>query len=78
MLANDSVPIIEVKADRTMIYPQRMDNCPLNGDTRLILSQMEAKDIAKSGRIMFWEDQRTLPWGEVQTEKIQFLKQETK
>ena len=81
MLANDSVPVIEVKADRTMIYPQRMDlkgeeslmdilqmmpdlmirgyedvldgynlrmeNCPLNGDTRLILSQMKAKDIAK-------------------------------
>ena len=81
MVANDSVPVIEVKADRTMIYPQRMeltgeeslmdilqmmpdlmirgyedvlegynlriDNCPLNGDTRLILSQMKAKDIAK-------------------------------
>ena len=81
MAANDSVPIIEVKADRTLIYPQRMeltgeeslmdllqmmpdmmirgyedvidgynlrvDNCPLNGDTRLILSQMKAKDIAK-------------------------------
>ena len=81
MLANDSVPVIEVKADRTMIYPQRMDltgeeslmdilqmmpdlmirgyedvldgynlridNCPPNGDTRLILSQMKAKDIAK-------------------------------
>ena len=81
MVANDSLPIIEVKADRTMIYPQRMqlsgeeslmdilqmmpdlmirgyedvldgynlrvDNCPLNGDTRLILSQMKAKDIAK-------------------------------
>ena len=81
MVANDSLPVIEVKADRTMIYPQRMeltgeeslmdilqmmpdlmirgyedvldgynlrvDNCPLNGDTRLILSQMKAKDIAK-------------------------------
>ncbi len=88
MQAEDSVPagvpilpVIEVKADRTMIYPQRMeltgeeslmdilqmmpdlmirgyedvldgynlrvDNCPLNGDTRLILSQMKAKDIAK-------------------------------
>ena len=81
LYANDSLPIIEVKADRTMIYPQRMeltgeeslmdllqmmpelmirgyedlingynlriDNCPLNGDTRLILSQMKAKDIAQ-------------------------------
>ena len=88
MLAEDSLPeeaadlpIIEVKADRTMIYPQRMDltgeetladmlqimpdlmiggfeelissynlridNVPFNGDVRLILSQMKAKDIAK-------------------------------
>ena len=87
MHADDSVPgvevkpIIEVKADRTMIYPQRMaltgeeslmdilqmmpdlmiggfedlidgynlriDNCPINGDVRLILSQMKAKDISK-------------------------------
>ena len=81
MSAEDSLPIIEIKADRTMIYPQRMeltgdetlmdilqivpelmiggyedvissynlriDNCPMNGDTRLILSQMKAKDIAK-------------------------------
>ena len=79
--AEDGLPIIEMKADRTMIYPQRMeltgeeslmdmlqmvpdlmiagyedvidnyslriDNCPINGDTRLILSQMKAKDIAK-------------------------------
>ena len=79
--SEDSLPIIEIKADRTMIYPQRMeltgeeslmdilqmvpdlmiagyedvissynlriDNCPMNGDTRLILSQMKAKDIAK-------------------------------
>ena len=79
--ADDSLPIIEVKADRTMIYPQRMeltgeeslmdilqmvpelliagyedvissyslriDNCPMNGDEKLILSQMKAKDIAK-------------------------------
>lgn len=79
--ADDSLPIIEVKADRTMIYPQRMDlngeeslmdvlqmmpelmirgyedvldacnlridNAPVNGDTRLILTQMKAKDIAK-------------------------------
>jgi hypothetical protein len=81
MLADSSLPVIEIKADRTMIYPQRMeltgeeslmdilqmvpelmiggyedviasynlriDNCPMNGDTRLILSQMKAKDIAK-------------------------------
>ena len=79
--ANDSLPIIEVKADRTMIYPQRMDltgeeslldvlqmmpdlmiagyedllldynlridNVPINGDVRLVLNQMKAKDIAK-------------------------------
>ena len=79
--ADDSLPIIEKKADRTMIYSQRMeltgeeslmdilqmvpelmiagyedvitdynlriDNCPMNGDVRLILSQMKAKDIAK-------------------------------
>ena len=81
MHADDSLPIIEKKADRTMIYPQRMeltgeeslmdilqmvpelmiagyedvitdynlriDNCPMNGDVMLILSQMKAKDIAK-------------------------------
>ena len=81
MFAEGDLPIIEMKADRTMIYPQRMeltgeeslmdilqmvpdlmiagyedvisnynlriDNCPMNGDTRLILSQMKAKDIAK-------------------------------
>jgi hypothetical protein len=81
MYAEDSLPIIEIKADRTMIYPQRMeltgeetlmdilqmvpdlmiagyedvingynlriDNCPMNGDVRLILSQMKAKDIAR-------------------------------
>ena len=81
MFAGNSLPIIEIKADRTMIYPQRIeltgeetlmdilqlvpdlmiagyedvisnynlriDNCPMNGDTRLILSQMKAKDIAK-------------------------------
>ena len=80
-LAESELPIIEIKADRTIIYPQRMelkgeeslmdilqmvpdlmiagyedviinynlriDNCPMNGDTRLILSQMKAKDIAK-------------------------------
>lgn len=79
--ADDDLPIIEIKADRTYIYPQRMaltgeeslmdvlqlvpdlmmagyedlianynlriDNCPINGDTRLILSQMKARDIAK-------------------------------
>ena len=81
MFAEDGLPIIEMRADRTMIYPQRMDltgeeslmdilqmvpdlmiagyedvissynlridNCPMNGDTRLILSQMKAKDIEK-------------------------------
>ena len=81
ILAEDSLPVIEVKADRTIIYPQRMeltgeetlmdmlqlvpyvviagyeevfsyynlriDNVPINGDNRLILSQMRAKDIAK-------------------------------
>ena len=81
MYADDSLPIIEVTADRTVIYPQRMeltgeeslmdilqmmpdlmiagyedviadynlriDNTPMNGDVRLILSQMKAKDIAK-------------------------------
>ena len=81
MMAENDLPIVEMKADRTMIYPQRMeltgeetlmdilqmvpelmidgyedvlysynlriDNCPMNGDTRLILSQMKAKDIAK-------------------------------
>ncbi|MBO7624494.1 MAG: hypothetical protein J6S82_04210 [Bacteroidales bacterium] len=79
--ADDSLPIIEVGPDRTVIYPQRMDltgeeslmdvlqmmpdlmvagyedvidsynlridNTPMNGDMRLILSQMKAKDIAK-------------------------------
>ena len=79
--AEESEPIIEVKADRTMIYPQRMeltgeeslldmlqmmpdlmiggyeelitsynlriDNVPINGDIRLVLNQMKAKDIAK-------------------------------
>ena len=81
LFAESELPVIEIKADRTMIYPQRMeltgeeslmdilqmvpelmianyedvissynlriDNCPMNGDTRLILSQMKAKDIAK-------------------------------
>ena len=81
MCAESGFPVIEMKADRTMIYPQRMeltgeeslmdilqmvpelmiagyedvvasynlriDNCPMNGDTRLILNQMKAKDIAK-------------------------------
>ena len=79
--AESGLPIIEIKADRTMIYPQRMDltgeeslmdflqmvpdlmvagyddlisnynlridNCPMNGDIRLILSQMKAQDIDK-------------------------------
>ena len=81
MFAESGLPVIEIKADRTMIYPQRMeltgeetlmdvlqmmpelmiggyedvissynlriDNSPMNGDVRLILSQMKAKDIAK-------------------------------
>ena len=81
IFAEGDLPIVEIKADRTMIYPQRMeltgeeslmdvlqmvpelmiagyedvisnynlriDNCPMNGDTRLILSQMKAKDIDK-------------------------------
>ena len=81
VFAESGLPIVEMKADRTMIYPQRMeltgeetlmdilqmvpdlmiagyedvienynlriDNCPMNGDIRLILSQMKAKDIAK-------------------------------
>lgn len=81
VFANDSLPVIEVKADRVMIYPQRMDltgeeslmdvlqmmpelmisgfedvigtynlridNCPINADERLVLTQMKAKDIAK-------------------------------
>ncbi len=81
MFAEDRLPIIEIKADRTMFYPQRMDltgeetlmdilqlvpdlmiagyedvisnynlridNAPINGDTRLVLSQMKAKDITK-------------------------------
>lgn len=76
-LADDDLPVVEMKADRTMIYPQRMeltgeetlmdvllmvpdlmianyedviagynlriDNGPVNGDTRLVLSQMKAK-----------------------------------
>ena len=79
MCAESDLPIIEMRADRTMIYPQRLelageetfmdilqmvpdlmiagyedlisnynlriDNCPVNGDNRLILSQMKAKDI---------------------------------
>lgn len=79
--AESGQPVINIKADRTIIYPQRMeltgeeslmdvlqmvpdlmiagyedviinynlriDNCPMNGDTRLILSKMKAKDIDK-------------------------------
>ena len=79
--ADDSLPIVEIKADRTIIYPQRMDltgeetlmdmlqmvpdllitgyeeiltlynlridNVPINGDNRLVISQMKAKDIEK-------------------------------
>ena len=81
MFAESDSPIVEITADRTLIYPQRMEltgeetlmdvlqmmpelmiggyedvissydlriaNSPMNGDTRLILSQMKAKDIAK-------------------------------
>ena len=77
--AADGLPVIEVRADRTVIYPQRMEltgeetlmdvllmmpglmmagyedvisgynlrigNCPINADTRLVISQMKAKDI---------------------------------
>ena len=84
MFAESGLPIIEVKADRTMIYPQRMeltgeetlmdilqmvpdlmiagyedvisnynlriDNCPLNGDTRLIISQMNAEGNHRHGQ----------------------------
>ena len=80
MFAESDLPIIEIKADRTMIYPQRMDltgeeslmdvlqmvpelmiagyedvidsynlridNAPINGDTRLILNQMKARGIS--------------------------------
>ena len=79
--ADDGLPIVEVKADRTILYPQRMklngeetlmdvlqmvpdllmagyedvisdynlriDNVPVNGDERLILTQMKARDIDK-------------------------------
>ena len=81
VFADDGLPIVEVKADRTILYPQRMelngeetlmdvlqmvpdllmagyedvisdynlriDNVPVNGDERLILTQMKAKDIDK-------------------------------
>lgn len=79
-MTQDSEPIVEIQADRTVIYPQRMeltgeetlmdllqmvpelmiegyedvitnynlrlDNCPMNGSNRLILSQTKARDIA--------------------------------
>ena len=79
LLADTSQPIVEIRADRTVIYPQRMeltgeetlmdvlqmvpelliggyeevlnsynlriDNCPMDADTRLVVSQMKAKDI---------------------------------
>ena len=81
VFADDGLPIVEVKADRTILYPQRMklngeetlmdvlqmvpdllmagyedvisdynlriDNVPVNGDERLILTQMKARDIDK-------------------------------
>ena len=77
--AADGLHVIEVRAGRTVIYPQRMEltgeetlmdvlqmmpglmmagyedvisgynlrigNCPINADTRLVISQMKAKDI---------------------------------
>ena len=30
--------------------------------------------ISKTGNMMFWEDQRRLPWGEVEIDKTQFIK----
>ena len=30
--------------------------------------------ISKTGNMMFWEDQKTLPWGEIETDKRQFTK----
>jgi len=79
--AQDTQPVVEMNADRTNIYPQRMeltgeetlmdllqmvpdlaiagyedvisgyniriDNVPFNGDNKLIISQIKAKDIAK-------------------------------
>ncbi|MBR4197776.1 MAG: hypothetical protein IKQ94_03270, partial [Bacteroidales bacterium] len=33
MLAEDSLPIVEIKADRTMVYPQRM---ALEGEESLL------------------------------------------
>ena len=78
--AESGSPVVVVKADRTVIYPQRMelmgeeslmdilqmvpelliagyedvienynlriDNCPVNGDSRLVINQIKAKDIA--------------------------------
>ena len=30
--------------------------------------------ISKTGNMMIWEDQKTLPWGEIETDKRQFIK----
>jgi hypothetical protein len=32
--------------------------------------------VSKTGNMMFWEDQHTLPWGEVQSDKLQFTKKD--
>ena len=41
---------------------------------QLATPEKDKVSIAKTGQIMFREDQRTLPWGEIQTDKIQFIK----
>ena len=46
MLANDSLPIIEVKADRTMIYPQRME---LTGEESLLDVLLMMPELMASG-----------------------------
>ena len=33
--------------------------------------------LSKSGKIMFWEMQYTLPWGQTETDKVQLLKSQT-
>ena len=30
--------------------------------------------LGKTGKVMFWEEQYTMPWGEVKTDKTQLLK----
>ena len=41
---------------------------------RFAIPEKDKVSIAKTGQIMFWEDQHTLPWGEIQTNKIQYIK----